>query len=130
MVRFLIATITGLIAGSLLIFIGNMVFMSLYPTDAISSTTEGLDFNYISNAGYCTRLVAHGLGAFIAGLVAALVAIKTKYSSGVTSFLVIFIGIIYFVFANAYPTWFVVSDITVTAILGFLGVIVGASRRL
>lgn len=129
MLRFVIATITGLIAGSLLIFLGNVLYLSLNPIDAVDTYGNLIEIDYNSEISYWTRIVAHAFGAFIAGLVAALVAIKTKYSSGITAFLVLFIGIIYFLFDNVYPTWFVVADISITAILGFVGILIGASRN-
>ena len=129
MLRFVIATITGLIAGSLLIFLGNVLYLSLNPADTVDTYGNLIKIDYKSDISYWTRIVAHAFGAFIAGLVAALVAIKTKYSSGITAFLVLFIGITYFLFDNIYPTWFVVADISITAVLGFVGVLIGAARN-
>ncbi|HPK09112.1 MAG TPA: hypothetical protein P5235_05580 [Saprospiraceae bacterium] len=129
MFKYIIAVLTGLIVGLLIIFYGNLIYVNIEQKTAIRDGSELMQyFREIPLGVFWVRISAHSLGMFFAGLVASLVSAKGKYVTGISTFMILFIAIIYFVFDNYYPTWFVVSDISIAAILGFAGVVVGSTR--
>ena len=72
--------------------------------------------------------ISHGIGSFAAGLIAGLVAGRSRMSTGMISMSIIFMAVMIYLFTYNFPVWFVITDTVATAILGFAGAVIGSSR--
>ena len=84
--------------------------------------------NTLPTKVYIIIAISHGLAAFAAGLISSLVAGVSRFAFGLITFCGIFIPVMIYLFTYYFPVWFVLTDTTVTAILGFVGVITGSAR--
>ncbi len=90
---------------------------------AISSWMSNLP-----NTAFIIVAISHGLAAFVSGLISSLVSGQSRMAIGVITISIIFIAVMVYLFTYNFPVWFVVTDTVVTALLGFMGVVVGSAR--
>jgi len=111
-----------------------MIKEGLYPTpaDLDYSSKSAVDqwFATLPDKAFWIIAVSHCLAAFAAGLISALVSEGHRIIYGITSFFVIFISVVVYLFTYSLPTWFVVTDTISTALLGFSGVVLGSKRMI
>jgi hypothetical protein len=82
----------------------------------------------LPNTAFIIVAISHGLAAFISGLISSLVSGQSRMAIGVITISIIFIAVMVYLFTYNFPVWFVVTDTVVTALLGFMGVVVGSAR--
>lgn len=130
--RAIFGILTGLIAAVLIIFMAQMIREGLYPQPSrIGSIDEiKLWMSTLPTNAFLIVAVSHALAAFAGGLIPSLVAGKARTSSGVVALSIIFIMVMLYLFSYSFPVWFVVTDTALTAIFGFLGVIMGSRSHL
>ncbi len=123
MIRFILAVIAGISSGGLVIFLGTMVMDMIWP---VANPEAEVNTPYYI---FWIRIITHGIGTMVAGFIAGMVSIQSKYSSGIIAWLVVISAVTYFVFINKLPSWVTVADISISAIIGFIGVLLGASKK-
>ena len=123
---------TALVTAILIIFMAQMLRDGLYPIPldinhddqiAISSWMSNLP-----NTAFIIVAISHGLAAFVSGLISSLVSGQSRMAIGVITISIIFIAVMVYLFTYNFPVWFVVTDTVVTALLGFMGVVMGSAR--
>jgi serine protease inhibitor len=77
---------------------------------------------------YVIVAISHAAGAFAAGLISSLVNESGRMAAGMTALTILFVLVMVFLFTYDFPVWFVITDTVATAILGFLGVVIGSAR--
>ncbi len=122
----------GLSTAALIIVMAQMISEGLYPQPADMDFTNPnalTDWmNSLPTKVYIIIAISHGLAAFAAGLISGLVADASRLTFGLIAFCGIFIPVMIYLFTYYFPVWFVITDTSVTAILGFIGVITGSAR--
>lgn len=130
--RQILSIIAGLTTAYLIIVMAQMIKEGLYPTpmDLDFSDISKVDewFATLPSKAFLIIAISHALGSFSAGFISSLVSGVNRYIFGLISVSVIFVTVIIFLFTYNFPTWFVITDTVATAVLGFLGVILGGSR--
>jgi hypothetical protein len=131
-VRQLLSIIAGLSTAYLIIVMANMIKEGLYPTpmnlDFDNKEQVEAWFTTLPPKAFLITAISHALASFSAGLISSLVSGISRYIFGLVSVSVIFVTTIIFLFTYNFPTWFVISATVATAVLGFIGVILGGSR--
>jgi hypothetical protein len=109
-----------------------MISEGLYPVPINLDSSNPLEvtswMNTLPDQAYIIIAISHALAAFAAGLITSLVCGKARITFGLISFLGIFIPVMIYLFTYYFPVWFVTVDTSITAILGFVGVITGSAR--
>ena len=122
----------GLSTAALIIVMAQMISEGLYPQPGnldLTNPNSLTDWmNTLPTKVYIIIAISHGLAAFAAGLISSLVAGVSRFAFGLITFCGIFIPVMIYLFTYYFPVWFVLTDTTVTAILGFVGVITGSAR--
>lgn len=122
----------GLSTAALIIVMAQMISEGLYPQPAdmdFNNPNALTDWmNSLPTKVYIIIAISHGLAAFAAGLISGLVADASRLTFGLIAFCGIFIPVMIYLFTYYFPVWFVITDTSVTAILGFIGVITGSAR--
>lgn len=122
----------GLSTAALIIVMAQMISEGLYPQPAdmdLKNPNALTDWmNSLPTKVYIIIAISHGLAAFAAGLISGLVADASRLTFGLIAFCGIFIPVMIYLFTYYFPVWFVITDTSVTAILGFIGVITGSAR--
>ena len=132
MIRALIGISAGLIAGLSSIFLGLMILMGLFPVP--ESVEEGsfeamnAFISQLPDSAYIIKASTHIIASFASGLVAAIVSKPFKFQAGIIAALLIFMLVVFRDFRYLYPSAYVVSDLALCAIAGFIGVLVGGNR--
>lgn len=123
---------TALVTAVLIIIMAQMIREGLYP-QPISIDFDNKDsvikwMSELPSKAFIIIAISHGVGAFAAGLISSLVAGQSRMTTGMISISVIFIAVMMYLFTYYFPVWFVITDTVVTAILGFVGVVIGSGR--
>lgn len=130
--RQLFGIFTSLVTAGLIIVMAQMISEGLFPPpsslDFTNKAAMTLWMNELPDQAYMIVAISHGIGIFAAGLISSLVAGSTRMTIGMITISIIFIIVMIFLFTYHFPVWFVVTDTVVTAILGFVGVLVGSTR--
>jgi len=117
----------------MIIFMAQMIRSGLYPPPLNMDFADSLKMtewmSTWSNKAYIVVAISHGLAAFAAGLISSLVVSKWRMTTGIIAISIIFIPVMVYLFTYHFPSWFVVADTCITAILGFVGVLIGSSRH-
>lgn len=123
---------TALVTAVLIIIMAQMIREGLYPQPiSINLDDKESMINWISklpSKAFIIIAISHGLASFAAGLISSLVAGSSRMTVGMISISVIFIAVMIYLFTYYFPVWFVITDTVVTAVLGFVGVVIGSSR--
>ncbi|MBK8514989.1 MAG: hypothetical protein IPL55_01475 [Saprospiraceae bacterium] len=123
---------TGLSTAALIIVMAQMISEGLYPQPAdfdIANPNALTDWmNTLPAKVYIIIAISHAFAAFAAGLISSLVAGISRLTFGLIAFCGIFIPVMIYLFTYYFPVWFVITDTSVTAILGFIGVVTGSAR--
>ena len=130
--RQIFGILTALITALLIIFMAQMIREGLYPQPS------GLDFadkdavtswmNSLPKKAFIIIAISHGLAAFAAGLISSLTSGFGRMTFGMISASIIFIPVMIYLFTYHFPVWFVITDTCVTAVLGFIGAMIGSTR--
>lgn len=130
--RQILSIIAGLSTAYLIIVMANMIKEGLYPTpmdlDFNQKTLVEAWFSTLPAKAFMITAISHALASFSAGFISSLVSGQNRYIFGMISVAIIFVTAIIYLFTYKFPTWFVITDTLATAVLGFLGVILGGSR--
>ncbi len=132
--NWIVAILSGIICGLAIWFLGFMVFNSLhpYPIDIDLSSRESFQhFVYtLPDKAFILKIVFNCLAVFVSGLVASIVSKRGRYQSGVIAVLPFIIYYVVHDFTYTYPTFFVVCDISIAIIMGFIAIMYGGSRSI
>jgi hypothetical protein len=127
-----VSIIVGLIAGLAVLFLGHMVTLSIYPfPQDFDSRSPELAKQFIDSLPlkvYIYRVITHVMMCFTSGLTAALVANHGKRQIGLITGFLVLITVIYRDFRYEYPHMYVTTDICLSIIIGFSGILL-ASRK-
>ncbi len=109
-----------------------MIREGLYPQPAELNFDNTLEvekwLNSLPNKAFIIIAISHALAAFASGLISSLVSGISRMTFGMISMSIIFIAVMIYLFSYHFPAWFVITDTVVTAILGFIGVMIGSAR--
>ena len=123
---------TALVTAALIIIMAQMIREGLYPQPAdidLKNRSEKIAWtSSLPDNAFIIIAISHGIGSFAAGLIAGLVAGRSRMSTGMIAMSIIFMVVMIYLFTYNFPVWFVISDTAATAILGFAGAVVGSSR--
>ncbi|MBC7885286.1 MAG: hypothetical protein H7X99_07410 [Saprospiraceae bacterium] len=124
--------LTALITAILIIFMAQMIRDGIYPQPS------GLNFDSnnelrawmetLPDKAFIIIGISHGLASFSAGLISSLTAGFSRMTFGIISVSIIFIPVMIYLFTYHFPVWFVVTDTFITALFGFVGVMIGSAR--
>lgn len=133
--RQIFAIVAGLSTAVLIIIMAQMIKEGLYPTprtlDMKDKAAVELWFETLPNMAFWIITISHGLAGFSSGLISSLVSsgqLRAVY--GLISASIVFIMVVIFLFTYYFPTWFVITDTTITAVLCFSGVVLGSNRSI
>jgi hypothetical protein len=123
---------TALVTAVLIIIMAQMIREGLYP-QPISLNFDDKEslikwVPKLPSKAFIIIAISHGLASFAAGLISSLVAGSSRMTVGMIAISIIFIAVMIYLFTYYFPVWFVITDTVVTAVLGFVGVIIGSSR--
>lgn len=120
-----LSILTGVIAGALVIGIGEMIIHSFQPMQ------EGLDQsdpetlkNHLTNlpkSVFIGILFAHALGAFVAGFVASQMAKIQKKSAALFTGLILLLAGVLNLVSIPHPLWFSIADVLIYTPLAIIG---------
>lgn len=132
MIRAIIGVCAGLIAAMSALFLGLMLLMGLNPIPD-SVETGNLDamnafIGTLRDGAYIIKAFTHIIVCFSSGLVASLVSKPYKFQAGIITALLAFMLVVFRDFRYVYPSAYVVTDLALSAIAGFIGVMIGGNR--
>jgi len=132
MVRKTLAIIAGLLTGLLVILLVRTMSLAKYPfPDTLDWTDSAHRNEYIAalpDAAFLIVIASHMLGAFLAGLIASLISRKDRFAIGIVAGLLLFTFVLIANFTHEYPKLYMMSDILLTAVAGFVGAAFGMRR--
>lgn len=130
--RIVFGIFTSLVTAGLILLTAHMLREGLFPKPLYIQESEVPLMNgWIATwktSVYVLIAISHGLAAFSAGLISSLVSGQSRMTAGVVAVCLVFIPVMVYLFTYTFPVLFVVTDTVVTAILGFLGIIIGSTR--
>ena len=123
---------TGLVTAILIVFMAQMIREGMYPQPVIPDDADA-DFlkrwmSQLPTKAFVVIAISHGLASFAAGLISSLTAGIYRMTFGMIAMMIVFIGVMIYLFSYNFPGWFVITDTIVTAIIGFSGVVIGSAR--
>lgn len=130
--RSVLSVLAGIVAGVLCVFFVEMINTSIYPFPSDIDFTNKKDLsNYIKSlptSAHILGIIAHAIGAFLAGLVAGMVSRQHRFLVGLISGLIILVFAIMNILQIPSQTMIVVSDIVFTLLAAFIGAKIGSTR--
>jgi hypothetical protein len=127
MARILLSLIAGIGAGGLVIGLIQTIALNMYPLDPglteqqIQEAMSKMPVGY-----YWFNIASHIIGAFGAGLVAALINKKYKLKLGIVAALVILVLTFIMNYNSSFPNWVKASDVSLTILAGAIGALIGS----
>gem|GEM_PF-1358196 len=132
MVRSLLAMLTGLVVGSLILLLEMLLRTSMYPYPTGIDLADKLQlqqyYSKLPDKAFVISVAFQVIAAFSVGLISSLVSYSSKYQTGVLAILFYYCWVLYRAFSFEFPTMYVISVSTATIIFAFFGVVVGARR--
>lgn len=126
------SVLAGVIAGGLAVALIEMINSSVYPMPLDLDTTDMAKMTeYIKslpNAAFTLVIVAHAIGALVAGLVAGMVAKTGRMNVGLIAAAIMLVFTILNYIFIPHPTWVPIVDVIATVIGGVIGAKIGATR--
>lgn len=130
----IVAVLSGIICGLSIWFLGLMVFTSLYPYPSDIDLSDRTSFQsfiqMLPTKAYVIKILFNCMSVITAGLVASIIGKKLRFQSGLLAGLPFLVYFIVHDFTYTYPTFFVVTDICLSALLGFIAIYYGGSRNI
>ncbi len=130
--RKILAVISGLLTGLIVILLIRTMSLAKYPFPADLDWTDGnhrdLYIASLPDAAFIIVIASHMLGAFLAGLIASLVCRYDRFSTGIIAALLIFAFVLVANFTHEYPKLYMMIDVLLTAVAGFAGAAFGRQR--
>mgnify|MGYP000203097047 CR=1 FL=1 len=130
--RNILAYITGILTGFLVVVITRTITLSYYPFPEeltwFDSQDMELYINSLPDGAFWAQIVAHIVGAFLAGLITSLVNRKGRFIHGIIAGGVIFVFTIVSNFTFGFPGWYIIVDTLLTGVAAFAGASFGQSR--
>jgi hypothetical protein len=124
-----VSIISGFIAGLSVLFLGFIFQTNLWPIpDEFDSLLIENFLKSLPDIAFISKVITHSVMCFAGGLIASLVANQGKAQAGIITTLTLFTLVLYRDFRFVYPTFYVMSSLFMSGILGFLGVLIGSKR--
>ena len=122
MVRIVISLVSGIGVGGLVVALIQMIAKNMYPISSELSADQVREALSAMPVGFYWFLIAsHMVGAFGAGLLAALINKKNRIRLGMVAVAVILVYTFISNFNNPYPGWAKAADVSLAAISGLIG---------
>lgn len=114
------------------LFLGLMLLMGLYPIpESVENGNHdamNLFIASLADGAFIIKAATHIVACFASGLVASIVSKPYKYQAGVIAAVLVFMLVVFRDFRYLYPSAYVVCDLALSAIAGFIGVLLGSNR--
>lgn len=130
MARIILSLIAGIGAGGLVVGLVQTVALNMYPIDPglteqqIQEVMSKMPVGY-----YWFNIASHIIGAFGAGLVAAIINKKHKLKIGIVAALVILTLTFIMNYNSTFPNWVKASDVSLTILAGAIGALIGSKAN-
>lgn len=132
MIRTIIAVVVGCIVGIILILISRVMIFTQYPfpsdLDWYNSIDRNTYFLELPVIGLWLHIFAHALAGFFSGLLASIIARKSRKAAGVVAIVAIIIYLLITQINYTLPHWYDLTDIIITFLAGLLGAFIGGKR--
>jgi len=130
--RKILAVIAGVLTGLLVILLVRTMSLAKYPfpdkLDWLDTAHRNEYIASLPDAAFLIVIGSHILGAFLAGLIAALITRKDKFTIGILAVLFIFAFVLVANFTHEYPKLYMMFDVLLTGVAGFAGAAFGRKR--
>ncbi len=128
----ILAVLVGVIGGLTIWFLGLMVFSSMFPypigIDLEDRKAVQVFLDSLTTEAHIINIITHALSVFAAGLLGSIINQKWRIQAGLIAVLPFMITYIYSDFNFKYPTYYVVTDVSLIIVMAFIGIFYGASR--
>ncbi len=127
MVKYIISLISGIAAGGLAVGLIQTIALNMYPLDPglteqqIQEAMASMPIGY-----YWFNISSHIIGAFGAGIVAAVINKKHKLILGIIAALVILVLTFIMNYNANFPDWVGATDVSLTILGGAIGALIGS----
>jgi len=128
-VRIIISILSGLAVGGLLVGLIQTFAFNMYPEAGTLVQNNDTSPELIPDGFNWFIIASHVIGAFAAGLIAALISKKKRFTLGMSVSLVILAFTAYYNYSHQFPDWARLADTILTAIGGALGSLLGSRGR-